>query len=335
MAVLEFDPMHAEPRTLVVVNKTAAKARRVWPTITDSLKQANVEFELHETTEAGDATRAVRAALDEGFDLIAVVGGDGTISEAAAGFFAIDSNDKNDGLPSPINSNAVMAVLPAGTGDDFARGLAGRREPLNEWIETLVRYCKEPATVSPRVLDVLYGTANGASDLNQFIALNVVTIGLGAEVAGRVGAHGRVMQKLPGEARFVAAALSALAAWKEQPVRIVIDEDEVIECDSNLMAVANGVFAGGGMMFAPEAKVDDGFFDLLVSRDLSRATILRELPRIRTGLHLSNPNVRVLKGKKVTIETSAGALPVEADGNVRGSTPAAFRIVPAALRILV
>jgi YegS/Rv2252/BmrU family lipid kinase len=327
--------MKAEPRMLVVVNKTAANARRVWPTITDSLKRANIEFGVHETTETGDATKAVRAALREGVDLIAVAGGDGTISEAAAGFFAIDADEKNDGLPSPINHNAVLAALPAGTGDDFARGLTGRREPLNHWIDKLIGFCKGASDVVPRIVDVLYGTATGASDVNRFIALNVVTIGLGAEVAGRVGAQGRMMQKLPGEARFVAAALGALAAWKEQPVRIVVDDDEVIECDSNLLAVANGTFAGGGMMFAPEAEVDDGFFDLLVSRDLSRATILRELPRIRSGLHISNPKVRVLKGKKVTITTTAGALPVEADGNVRGATPAEFRIVPAALRVLV
>ena len=111
----------------------------------------------------------------------------------------------------------------------------------------------------------------------------------------------------------------------------------MFECNSNLLAVANGIYAGGGMMFAPNARLDDGQLDFLMACDISRARILRELPRIRTGKHLQNPNVCYAKLARIRIETFApgDALLIEADGNVRGHTPAEFRVLPRALRVVI
>lgn len=325
--------MKKDARVLVIINNMAAKARRVRPRIEAALRENRIEFDTHTTTHAGDATARTRAALREGYKIIAVVGGDGTLSEAAAGFFVMDESEAVADVPQAIASDAALAILPAGTGDDFARGLRGKREPLESWIAALVNYCRESAESRTRVVDVIHGSANDGA--KSFICLNVVTIGLGAEVARRVAAQSSLTQRLPGEARFVAAACGALAAWRERAVRIRVDEREAIECRSNLLAVANGVYAGGGMMFAPNARVDDGQLDVLISCDITRATILRELPRIRRGAHLSNPNVRAVQAARVSIETDeANALSIEADGNVRGMTPARFQIMPQALRIV-
>jgi diacylglycerol kinase (ATP) len=309
-------------------------ARRAWPGIESVLKENGILFDSHVTKHAGDATDAARAALRAGYEIIAVVGGDGTLSEAAAGFFALDESHAIEDVPAAINSKAVLAILPAGTGDDFARGLRGRRESLEEWLARFVSYCRRPDESSTRTIDLIRGTASGGT--KSFVCINVVTVGLGAQVAWRVAAQGRLVRRLPGEARFMAAACGALAAWRERLVRVRVDEEEAIECQSNLLAVANGVYAGGGMMFAPMARVDDGQMDVLVSCNITRATILRELPRIRRGGHLANPNVRAMQAKSVSIETfsASGALAVEADGNVRGVTPAKFRIMPRALRII-
>ena len=329
--------MKAQARTLVIVNPASARARRAWPKIKDALAGAEVDFDIYETTHAGDATERTRAALLDGYNLIAVVGGDGTLSEAAAGFFEFgeDENHAVSHLPTPVNVDAALAILPAGTGDDFARGLAGRREPLETWLAHFIAYCRRTDSQLARVVDVIHGRVRqqGASD---FLCLNVATIGLGAEVAARVAAQGSLLKRLPGEARFVAAACGALAAWRERRVRVTIDESEVIESRTNLIAVANGIYAGGGMMFAPTALTDDGLIDLVLTRELKRTTIMRELPRIRRGAHLANERVRVIKAKHVRVETEtpADALLVEADGNVRGHTPAEFRIMPKAIRII-
>jgi len=331
--------MEAQGRTLIIINQKAARARRTWPQIKSALAGSGVRFDLHETTRAGDATTKTRAALRAGYQTIAVVGGDGTLSEAAAGFFEFDERRESsagDLTLSPVNADAALAILPAGTGDDFARGLAGgRREAVGKWIEALITYYQRGATRRHRRVDCIAGSASDGA--HRFICLNVATIGLGAEVAGRVAAQGGLMQRLPGEGRFVAAACGALALWRERRVRVSMEEGRVIECTSNLIAVANGMYAGGGMMFAPSARTDDCLMDVVMACGITRATIMRELPRIRRGSHLANPHVRAMKTTRVRVETltPGDALPVEADGNVRGHTPAEFRIVPGALRVIL
>jgi diacylglycerol kinase (ATP) len=327
--------MTTQPRTLVIINPASARARRAWPKIKATLTENRLLFDAHETTHAGDATEKTRAALREGYQVVAVVGGDGTLSEAATGFFefADVENPASSHLPTPVNRDAALAILPAGTGDDFARGLKGRREPLESWLETFIAYYHRAVGKGARMVDVIHGRVSGIE--RGFICLNVATIGLGAEVAARVASQGDMLKGLPGEARFVSAAFGALAAWRERRVRITVDDHEVIENQSNLIAVANGTYAGGGMMFAPDASPDDGLIDLVLTHNLSRKTILRELPRIRRGAHLANPRVRIIKARHVKVETETDALLLEADGNVRGHTPAEFRIMPGALRVVV
>jgi YegS/Rv2252/BmrU family lipid kinase len=331
--------MNAPASTLVIINPASARARRAWPKIKSALAAADVHFDAHETTHAGDATERTRAALRDGYHLIAVVGGDGTLSEVASGFFEFQGGDNEENravpnVPSPVNSAAALAILPAGTGDDFARGLKGKREPLEKWLARFIAYSRSQNSAAAHMVDVIHGRVeNPASD---FLCLNVVTIGLGAEVAARVAAQGVVMRRLRGEARFVSAACGALAAWRERFVRVTVDESEAIESQTNLIALANGIYAGGGMMFAPDARNDDGLIDLLLTQGLTRATILRELPRIRRGAHLANERVRLIRARHVRVETKRpeDALLIEADGNVRGHTPAEFRIIPSAIRVI-
>jgi diacylglycerol kinase (ATP) len=337
--------MNGQARTLVIINPASARALRAWPKIKSALAEAAVSFDAHETTHAGDATERTRSALRDGYNLIAVVGGDGTLSEAASGFFEFQGSDGNESngskeshavspVRSPVNSAATLAILPAGTGDDFARGLKGKREPLEKWLARFIAYSRGHDAAAGRLVDVIHGRVEKSA--RDFICLNVMTIGLGAEVAARVASQGSVMRRLPGEVRFVSAACGALAAWRERRVRVTVDEDEVIESRTNLLALANGIYAGGGMMFAPTALNDDGLIDLLLTEGLTRATILRELPRIRRGAHLANKRVRLIKARQVRVETNRpeDALLIEADGNVRGHTPAEFHLIPRALRVV-
>ena len=82
-------------------------------------------------------------------------------------------------------------------------------------------------------------------------------MGIGGETAARVAAQGGLMRQFSGETRFAAAALASLVAWRERRVRITVDE-EAYEGEMNLAAVANGLYAGGGMMLSPGARIDDG-----------------------------------------------------------------------------
>lgn len=319
----------------VVVNHAAARARAAWPSLREMLVGAGVAFEAHESVLPGETERRTREALAEGFRTVAVVGGDGTLSAAASGYF----HPLDGELPRAVNPSGALAVLPAGTGDDFARGLTGgRREPTGAWAARLVEHCRNspqnPKTT--RGVDVLACEVEGGEGARRFLCLNALTLGVGAEVAGRVAAQGGALRRLPGEARFAWAALCALAAWRDRRVRIEVDGAAWAECRTNLIAVVNGPYAGGGMNFSPEADIADGLLDALTVCDITRRELVRELARVHRGGHLANPKVRLARGTRVRIETAGGdpALGVEADGDVRGRTPAEFRVVPSALRVV-
>jgi YegS/Rv2252/BmrU family lipid kinase len=315
---------------LVIINHAAATARRLWPTIQKQLDAARVEYQAYETKAPGDATIKTRAALRSGVESVVVVGGDGTLSETAEGFF--EFNDDLDVPPTPINPAAALALLPAGTGNDFARGLFGKRTPLQHWIETVIAQARGEGTV--RTMDVLYGRCNDYE--KPFICFNASTMGIGGETAGRVAAQGKFMRKFSGEFRFVYAAVGALAAWRERRVRVTVDGRTVGDGPMNLVAVANALYCGGGMMLSPDARIDDGKLDVITASGLSRANVVTELSRVHTGGHVNNPKVTITQGTIARIETflQKDAMPLEADGNVRGVTPVQFQVLPGALKFV-
>ena len=334
---------------LVVYNAAAARARKAWPSVGHALARAGVGADVREAVRPGETESRTREALAEGREIVAVIGGDGTLSAAASGFFRPAEETPPGDLPRPVNPSAALSVLPAGTGDDFARGLTGgRREPLSAWVERLVRHARskgdEGAAVRPgatpradettRLVDVMWCSAGAGA--RRFLCLNAATLGIGAEVAARVAAQGRAVRRMPGEARFGLAALAALAAWRERRVRVCVDGGPWRECLTNVLGVVNGTHAGGGMNFSPGARVDDGRLDLVTACGLSFPEVLRELARIHRSGHLRNPKVRVERGGHVSVETldPDDALGVEADGDVRGRTPAEFRVMPRALRVV-
>jgi diacylglycerol kinase (ATP) len=319
--------------------------------VREALRGAGLTFEAHESTRPGETEERTRAALREGFGTVAVVGGDGTLSAAAGGYFEPLDAAEEGGVPRAVNPSAALAVLPAGTGDDFARGLTGgRREPLEAWLDRLVAHGRREADPdkledqddesaaharrTARRVDVLLGDVDGGG--RRFVCLNAATLGIGAEVAGLVAAQGPSARRLPGEARFALAALPRLAAWRNRRVRVSVDGRAWEECGTNLLAVVNGAYAGGGMNFSPEASLDDGLLDVLVVCDISRPALLRELARVHRGGHLSNPKVKLTRAARVRVETvdAADSLGVEADGDPRGRTPAEFRVMASALRVV-
>jgi diacylglycerol kinase (ATP) len=320
--------------TFVVVNYEAARARAAWAVVRRELGRAGVSFEAHEAREFGDAGASARAALEAGYRTVAVVGGDGTLGAVVSTFFrAAPPGD----VPHPAFHGAALALLPAGTGNDFARAVEGRRATLEHWLARLVAHCRRAPDASAREVDVIRGEASHAARARPFLCLNAVTLGIGAQVAARVAAQKSLARRLSGEARFALAAAGALAGWRERRVRIRVDGGETWECETNLVAVVNSRFAGGGMMFSPEARVDDGLLDVVTACRVPRRTILREMARIHHGGHMNNPRVRLLRGASIRIDpvTPADALPVEADGDVRGTTPLTLGVIPRALRVVV
>jgi diacylglycerol kinase (ATP) len=96
----------------------------------------------------------------------------------------------------------------------------------------------------------------------------------------------------------------------------------------------NGDYTAGGMWMAPDAKPDDGLFDVVLIGDVTKLDFVLTFPKIYRGRHVGHPKIEHLRGRAVTID-SATPLPIALDGEQPGMTPVTFEIVPHALRLRV
>ena len=306
-------------KTLFIINPASARGAtlRAWADARKEIVAAGVDFEEHVTTRSGEATEVAREALKIEVARIVAVGGDGTLSEIVNGYF--------DDCGRAINSDAAIGLLPSGTGSDFRRslGLTSRRDSIRALI-----------SLETRLLDAVraeFQDLDGASVSRVFI--NVASFGLGGDVSALVNKWRESLPRwIGGSARFAAAAIAALGRYKNVSVSLRLDE-RAMTINSNLIVVANGRFAGGGMMLAPHAELNDGLLDVIVTDGAARLDVIRELPRIQRGAHLKNPRVSEMRAREVAIETEE-PMAIDLDGEMVGFTPAHLRVLPSAIRFL-
>ncbi|MFY9572940.1 MAG: diacylglycerol kinase family protein [Blastocatellia bacterium] len=305
--------------TLFIINPVSARGAtlRMWAGARERIGALGIDFDEYVTNRAGEATVVTREALAAGVMRVVAVGGDGTLSEVVNGYF-MESG-------SAINKAASVGLLPSGTGSDFRRSV-GLRDRAD-----LIRRLLASET---RLLDAgraEFRNHDGANVSRFFI--NVASFGLGADVSELVN---RWRDSLPrwigGRARFAAAAVAALKRYQNIDVRILMDDRE-LKIKSNLIVVANGRFAGGGMMLAPNATLDDGLLDVIVTDGATRLDVVKELPRIQRGGHLKNARVSEFRAREVSID-SEKPLAVDLDGEIVGFAPATLKVLPSAIRFL-
>ena len=138
---------------------------------------------------------------------------------------------------------------------------------------------------------------------------------------------------LGGKVSYLWSTLAVFARWQNTEVRVTVDGEE----RSGLMhevIVANGRYLGGGMLMTPEASPDDGLFDVLLLGDLTKADLVKTMPKVYRGTHLPHPKAELLRGAAVSVDSEV-ALPVQLDGEQPGTTPVRFELVPKALRLKV
>ncbi|HKV30008.1 MAG TPA: hypothetical protein VJT14_03230, partial [Candidatus Dormibacteraeota bacterium] len=160
--------------------------------------------------------------------------------------------------------------------------------------------------------------------------INVADAGIGAEVVRRASRGPGV---LGGTVNFLGAAVISLARHQNAPVRLRLDEGPVLQRRVRTIAVANGAYLGGAMRIAPTAQLDDGWFDVVTIGDVGRWLGIRSLPMLYRGTHGQLSQVEFGRARRVEIESDQ-PIGVEADGELTGTTPAVFEILPAALQVI-
>lgn len=302
-------------RTLVVLNPHAGHGRagRTWPELRQAIERALPGVEHRLTQGPGHATTIVREALRGGATRIVTIGGDGTNNEVVNGFF--------DEAGRPIAPEAVLAVIPSGTGGDFRRVLDLPNDPLEAAPLVLARPVR-PVDVGR----ITHLDDDGAERSQMF--LNIASFGMSGLVDRIVNAASK---RFGGRASFFVASLRAMMRYRNQRVRLSLDHGRVeMELPIFNVAVSNGRYFGGGMHVAPAARIDDGAFDLVVLGDLSLGAKLSLSSRIYKGTHVTMPDVLVERATHVRAESTEEVL-LDVDGETPGRLPATFELLSGAL----
>jgi YegS/Rv2252/BmrU family lipid kinase len=283
----------------LIVNPSAGagRAARLLPRVEAALRERGLRFRVERTRSVEHARELARGARDAG-EVAAAMGGDG-LTGAVAGELC--------------GGDGVLAVLPGGRGNDFARKLGIGADPVAA-VDHLVAGRERQIDVAEvrgrRYLGIL--SAGLDSDVNAIA--NATRLKLGPPV-------------------YLLGTLRGLAAWKPAHWRLTVDGEEH-EFTGYSVAVANtGVF-GGGMYLAPGAELDDGLLDVVWIENASRLRYLRNLPRVFKGTHLQEPYLHIRQGREVTFEADR-PFTAYADGDPIADLPATVRVEPQVLRVLV
>lgn len=286
-----------------------------WPELKKQFEDALGEISYELTKAPMHATELVRKALEDGYQIIVSVGGDGTMNEVLNGFF----NDEGE----PINSKAYLTVFSLGTGCDFIKTLEQKKG-----IEHVIAVLKRE---KEKIIDVGWLIASETDNRKRYY-LNIADSGLGGATTFRVNKKTKILK---GFLSFLLASVHSLFTYVDKSVTVELDGELVASGLINSVIVANGKYFGGGMKIAPDAVLDDGLLDLIIIHHMHKPMLFKSFLSIYKGNHIKNPYCTFYKGRHVIIKASGDEMLTELDGEQAGTTPAEFGISPSSIKIFV
>lgn len=260
------------------------------------LREAGCTVDVTYSPGAAACRRLVAGAVSRG-EVVVAVGGDGMVGSLAGPL---------------VEAGGVLGVVPAGRGNDFARSLGLSTDPVAV-AATLLR-------AAPRRVDVI--------EVDGRVVVGSVYAGvdsLASAIADR-------SHRLPRSVQYPYAALRALLTVRPTRYDVVVD-GAVHRFQAFTTVVANSGYYGAGMHIAPGAALDDGLLDVVVVRAASRLRLVRSMPLLYAGTHVSLPEVVLLRGREVTLQ-AAGRVVAYGDGERLAPLPVTASVRPAALQVL-
>jgi YegS/Rv2252/BmrU family lipid kinase len=286
-------------RVCLIVNPSAGagRAAKLLPGVEAALRGHGLPFRVERTASMEHARELARGARDAG-EIAAAMGGDG-LTGAVAGELQ--------------GSDGVLAVLPGGRGNDFARKLGVGADPAAA--TALIAAGKE------RRVDV--------AEAGGRVYIGILSAGFDSDC--QVIANGT---RLPlGTFVYVYATLRALIPWKPARWTVTVDGTHH-EFTGFSVAVANSGVFGGGMWLVPDADIGDGELDVVFTGERTKLGFVRGLTKVFKGTHIHEPGFRVLRGREVMF-TADRPFAAYADGDPIADLPTTVRVLPGALKVLV
>jgi YegS/Rv2252/BmrU family lipid kinase len=283
-------------RLIVNPSAGAGRAAKLLPGVEMALRSHGIPFRVDRTTSIEHARELARAAREAG-ELAAAMGGDG-LAGAVAGELQ--------------GSDAVMALLPGGRGNDLARKLGLGHDPVAA-VDLLAAGKERRIDVAEAGGTVYVGILSAGFDSVVNEIANATRLPLGTQV-------------------YAYAALRALPTWKPARWEVTVDGAEH-PFSGYAVAVANSGVFGGGMWLVPDAELDDGLLDVAMTGDRSKTAYLRALNKVFKGTHVEEPGFTILRGREITFRADRPFVSY-ADGDPVASLPVTVRVLPRALRVI-
>lgn len=281
-----------------------------WPELAHRAAALGLAGETLFSERPGHLIDLAELAVHDGAELLVAVGGDGTLNEAVNGLLR-------------AGGAAELATIPLGTGMDFVRTYG-----IPTKFDDAVRTAVDGTARTIDVGRVAFRRWDGDED-ERYVA-NVGSVGMSAAVAQRANGMSKA---LGGRATFFYALVRVFFEWENTVVTVELD-GERRESRLHDVIVANGEWHGGAMHLAPDARPDDGLFDVVFIGDINKLDFVTTAPKIYSGKYLAHPKVEVARSRTVRVD-GVERLPIELDGEQVGTTPVRFEVVPGAVRIRV
>ncbi len=308
---------------LVIVNPKSAggSTRDKWSAVASDLRAHFGPFTVAFTKCSGDGVRLAEQAAKAGREFIIACGGDGTINEVANGILY-------------SGCDTELGILPSGTGGDLRRSIDMPTSPREA-----ARALREGKTQTIDAGKVTFENAEAETVSRYF--LNISSVGLAASIIERVKGNS-ALDWLPasgirGRAAFALSALQEFTGLETFRIRVKFDDDKETNLSTLNFCVANARFFGGGMKIAPDAKLNDGFFDIINIGDIKTARVLLNAYTLYSGTHVDLAEVKSRKAKRIEVHPfdDSNEIRIEVDGELPGRLPAIYEIVPNAIRLRV
>ena len=281
-------------RYKIIANPNAGhgKGAHAIPEIERELTRLGLDFDLVRTERIGHGISLAREAAMAGYQVIVAAGGDGTVNEVLNGLMEARQTGGN---------RPALGVLCTGRGNDFA--------PCINIPEDLPAAFQVLMDDHRRMIDI--GRVSGGKfPQGRYFANNV---GVGFDAIGTIE-----VAKLPewGMLSFLIAILKTIFLYYKGPTVRLDHDDQTLTTSTLMLLTMNGKRMGTGFKMAPDSKPDDGLFDLVIVRQVSRLRIFSLIPHFMKGTQGSQPEVRTLRAARVVITALEGALPAQSDGEI-------------------
>ena len=285
-------------RFALLVNPTAGggRALKALPTVHATLDSLGAEHRTVTTRSIDHAFEEAGRAVEAG-ETVAALGGDGLLRPLAGAL---------------KGSESALAIIPGGRGNDFARVLGIPKDPA------------EAARIAVRGEERLVDVAN----VEGTPFMGIASFGFDSE-CNRIANESRLIK---GNAVYLYAATRVLAAWKPAAFKVSVD-GERRDFTGYSVAVGNSTTYGGGMRILPDAELDDGKLDVLLTGDGPRRTFIAGVVKTFQAKHVGSPLIEFLRGEEIEVSADRPFV-IYADGDPIGATPAIIRVERRCLRVI-